>query len=260
MIRVFADERKDEAFLIAAWVGAVETWEASAEEWQRELERPPSVRYFKHHDAKSLCGEFDGWDVEAVNKKMLALANVICANKPLYGITSGLIVRKLRANLEKLELPKRKVRSIGIPTEAYEYCALNLTCRVFQVQLEHGMHNRVDFVFDSHSLLPRLIKLYRLLKTNSLNAATKEIAGTLTAGDDKTTAPLQAADLLAGQMIASLRRGKHEPPLKLLRDNIDILMSPTALPTHMGTDELFQLLNAMWAELTRIRSGHDPSS
>jgi hypothetical protein len=88
----------------------------------------------------------------------------------------------------------------------------------------------------------------------------KKIAGTLTRGDDKTTPQLQMADLLAGQMIASLRLGKHEPPLKQLRDNIDILMSPTALPMHMGANELFQLLNAMWAELTPNKSKLDPSS
>jgi hypothetical protein len=121
-----------------------------------------------------LCGEFDGWDAESVDRKLLALANVICANKLLYGITSSLIVKKLRANMEKLELPKWKVRSIGIPTEPYEYCSLNLICRVLQVQLERGIHARVEFIFDYHSLFPRLRKLYRLLKASSLNEATKK--------------------------------------------------------------------------------------
>jgi hypothetical protein len=242
---------------MTAWVAPVEMWEILSEAWTATLQQPPAIRYFKHHEAKALSGEFDGWDADSANRKILSLANVICANKPLYGITSGLIVNKLRANIEKINIPKRKVRSIGIPTEPYEYCSLNLICRVFQIQLERFTPERVDFVFDDHSLFERLTGMYRLLKADVLNEATKEIAGTLTPGDDREIAALQMADLLAGQMISSLRFGKHEAPLKKLRDNIELLVSPTALPTHMGADELIQLLNVMWSALARIKSGSD---
>jgi hypothetical protein len=71
-----------------------------------------------------------------------------------------------------------------------------------------------------------------------------------------------ATDAVGGcsGFVALGRLGKHEPPLKQLRDNIDILMSPTALPMHMDQTSYSKFLKAMWAELMPNKSKLDPSS
>ena len=220
----------------------------------------PGIRYFSHHEAKSLSGEFADWSEHDRDGKLLALAEVICEHKPLYGISTGLIMEKFRAEMSQSVIPKKTLRTIAHITDPYQFAFFEIVCRVLQVQVERGIEERVDFVFDEHGLLEECIELYRELKNQHLEERQKAIAGTVSSGNDRAIPALQAADLLAGQLTTSLRRGKHEPPLKMLRDCIEIFAVPIPLPSHMALDELFQALNVIWStkRLANIREKHDP--
>jgi hypothetical protein len=228
--RAFADESSENVFMLAAWVSSVDSWESLADAWEEELAKSPKIRYFKHHEAKGLSGEFDGWSKQDADSKILSLAGVICAHPPIYGMTSGLIIEKLREDINRLTLPKKKLRSVNIPTDPLQYCSLYMIARILQVQEERNLRERIDFVFDDHSLFEWIQSDYRRFREKVIvGQPAAEIAGTLTSGDDKDIPALQAADLLAGQMISSLRYGRHESALNLLRSQIDIYMAPVPL-------------------------------
>jgi hypothetical protein len=260
MIRVYSDESSNGVFLMAAWISSAEEWDRLADAWNTVLLAPPAIRYFSHHEAKSVSGEFADWSEQDRDEKILALAEVICEHKPLYGISTGLIMEKFEAEMSQSVIPKKTLRTIAHITDPYQFAFFEVVCRVLQVQVERGIEERVDFVFDEHSLLEECVDLYRELKSQHLGEKQKAIAGTVSPGNDKAIPALQAADLLAGQLTTSLRRGKHEPPLKKLRDSIEIFTVPIPLPSHMALEELFQALNVIWSTKrpANIREKHAP--
>jgi hypothetical protein len=79
------------------------------------------------------------------------------------------------------------------------------------------------------------------------------IAGSMCEGNDKELAPLQAADLLVGQVSANLRAGKPEKPFQLInRNGTRVLFAPlrwgedSVLSGFAGMIEAF---NITWASL-----------
>lgn len=245
LIRAFCDESSNGAFLMAGWVAPSETWEPFADRWKLELEKPPTIKYFKHYEAKQREGQFEGWEQTAIDEKMLALAKVICAHKPLYGISTGLLVRKLKEDVGRSVIPRKKLRKYGILTEPYEFCFLDTVCRILQVQVERQIRERVDFIFDDHALFEKCASLYREMK-EFFPAEQKAIAGTVSPAVDTDVPALQAADLLAGQMTTSLRFGKHDAPLEMMR-LIGIYVVPSPLPRHMGAIEIIEGMNVLWS-------------
>jgi hypothetical protein len=246
LIRAFCDESSNGVFLMAAWVAAAETWESFADAWLEVLRQSPSIQYFKHYEAKNHCGQFEAWKDSDVDAKLLALSNVILKHKPIYGVTTGLITRKLKEDTSRSIVPRKKLRNLKAITEPYEFCFTNLICRVLQLQLEHNITERVDFIFDDHTLFGRCAGLYRDLGEKCLPIEQRSIAGTVSPACDKEVPALQAADLLAGQMTTSLRFGTHDVPLKMLSEAIRIYIAPCPLPRHMGVIELFESLNVLW--------------
>jgi hypothetical protein len=253
LIRAFCDESSNGAFVMAAWVASAETWGPFADAWDSELGNTPSIKYFKHYEAKQHEKQFEGWDENAIDNKIMALAKVICKHKPLYGISTGLIVKKLREEIGKSKLPKKKLRKVGIITEPYEYCFINTACRVLQIQLERGISDRVDFIFDEHALFEKCASLYREMKEGGLPAQQKAIAGTVSPAVDTEVPALQAGDLLAGQMTTELRWGRRDDPLEMLRSNIDIYIAPTPLPRHIRGNEIIEDMNVLWSASQKIK-------
>lgn len=257
MIRVFCDESSNGVFLMAALISSAEQWEGFANAWSHALATPPAVRYFKHHEAKALAGEFDGWPEQARDEKILSLAEVICKHRPLYGISTGLILKKFETELDNSVVPRKTLKTILEITEPYQFAFFEVVCRVLQVQEERGSDEIVDFVFDEHGSLEGCVALYRELKTHYLSEKQQAIAGNALSGRDTELPALQAADLLAGQLTASLRLGKHEPPLRMLRECIEIFVVPVPRPSHMALGGLIQALNVVWSTKKLSRKKED---
>ena len=54
-------------------------------------------------------------------------------------------------------IPKKTLRTIAQITDPYQFAFFEVVCRVLQVQVERGIEERVDFIFDEHSLLEECV-------------------------------------------------------------------------------------------------------
>lgn len=106
----------------------------------------------------------------------------------------------------------------------------------------------VDFVFDEQKgLLKGSINLYIQFKA-SFPAAKRAIAGDIIAGDDKQCPPLQAADLLCGQIATMLAKGKPEPAYQRLVTCHEVAGTTAYSPKFEQTQTLVKILGALWTE------------
>lgn len=122
------------------------------------------------------------------------------------------------------------------------------------LQFQHfgfGSTQVVDFIFDANSLFENCERAYRELKKR-MPSGLAAIAGTAVEGDDKELAPLQAADLLAGQQTTTLRNGKPDKPFQLLNSVSRILFCPI----RWGEDRVLtgfaknlEVFNLYWSSL-----------
>src|ERR1035437_1182133 len=62
---------------MAGWTATVDEWERFSEAWEDCRSRHPSIKYFKHYEAKHPSGEFHKLTIADGNAKILALAKVI---------------------------------------------------------------------------------------------------------------------------------------------------------------------------------------
>lgn len=62
MFQAFFDESEvDAVYLVAGWVATAEEWTKFNAAWNAVLAADPPIQYFRHHDAKMLKDEFEGW-------------------------------------------------------------------------------------------------------------------------------------------------------------------------------------------------------
>lgn len=230
MVRAYFDESSDgQVFLIGGWVGKDDEWDKFSTEWSSILQKPPAIRYFSHHESKSIKGQFNGWTPQQIEAKTLALTEVLC-RRDVYGIITGLNLSALDFVFKNSVLPKKQIQNILRGLHEYQLCFFSVTAAVVQTQLERGAtQDTVEFVFDQQTgLLKKCAKFYRQFK-DKMPTEKKAIAGTVVEASDKDNPALQAADLLVGQVTTNLRLGKPELPLRRMACNLSI-MSTTAYP------------------------------
>ena len=253
MLRCFIDDTGNDpkvfAFNFAGWVANVEEWERFSDAWRSELNRKPSIKYFKHNEAKGQTGEFTGWQPADCDRKMLSLAQVI-AKHEVYGVVTGIRHAVVAALLKHSVASPKELRSVLHFSRPYDWCFHSITTMVLQYQVNLATGEPVDFIFDEgDSAFEDCSRLYRQLKT-ILPPAMKAIAGCVSEGNDKTLMPLQAADLLAGQSTVKLRGNQvMEEPHRLLARTKKILFYPIRWndPFLIGFVHTIQRLNIIWS-------------
>jgi uncharacterized protein DUF3800 len=214
MIQAFFDESADnpreEAFIMAGWVSDATLWPLFAAEWTRILHAAPRIEYFKHHEAMSLSGQFEGWLPSDRDAKLTALMRVVCEQRLEYGVVTTFKHASYKALVDGWKPPRKKLKSLPLIRSPYPMCFHTTVATVLQQQVKRGTTDRVDFIFDSRSdALDKCISQFRRRKSKIKTEAIRNIAGTFVPADDKVVAPLQAADLLAGQFLATLRAKKN---------------------------------------------------
>jgi len=249
MFKVFLDESYDNSkmFLMGAWEARADEWEHFSDAWDRELCSDKPIAYFKNHEAMGLNEEFRGWSEEDRDAKVLAMASVI-AKYELTGFIGGVHLPNFKSIFEGSIVPRKTLRSIITFTEPYHWACNCVISGVlgYQLEIEKKPTEQVDFVFDDgvtelDDCIANYPKLLAVLPPN-----VKAIAGTIIPGNDKTIVALQAADLLAGQMLQEIREyGVRHPPLELMRKNRNIIIF-NCLQSRPDLKNL-SLINVAWA-------------
>src|ERR1043165_950539 len=209
MFRAFFDESEAEpVYLLAGWVTTAEEWAKFDAAWNAVLAADPSIRYFRHHDAKMLKGPFEAWSNEDAQAKLHALVKVICDHE-MYGVSTGLNTTTWKQAFQS-ELSPKRLKGILKITHHYQSCFHSAVAMVMQRQLELGRASDVvDLVFDQQDgLLKESIKHSSQFKV-TFPPDVQKIAGEISVGNDKDTPALQAADLLAGQLTTILKSGPN---------------------------------------------------
>ncbi len=260
MLKAFFDESTDDekVFFMAGWLAPFEEWVKFSDVWHRELRFEKPIEYFKHNEAMGLKGEFLGWTDGDRDSKMIALAQVI-AKYELVGIVGGVHLPNFRTIFSGSALPKKVLRSVVTFTEPYHWgwqCVVSGTLG-YQIEVAKNTQDKVDFIFDGGlSYLDDSIENYPKLKL-VLPIQAQAIAGTVFPGNDKEIVALQAADMLAGQMLLEIKT-KHRPePLEIMRSSRKIHLFNCLPKNPESVPNAVSLLNIVWSTkvLGKTRKG-----
>src|SRR5277367_3534352 len=212
-----ADDPREQALIMAGWVSDVTTWRSFTAAWKRVLDAAPRIDYFKHHEAMSLSEQFEGWLPLDRDKKLRELTQVVCAHRLAYGVVTTFEHDSYKSLIKGWIPPQRQLKAIPFIKSPYPICFHTTIASVLQQQVSRGTTEQVDFVFDSRTdALKKCISQFRKAKPKIRTQAIKDIAGNASAADDKAVLPLQTADLLAGQYLATIRTNKNASYLNKL--------------------------------------------
>jgi hypothetical protein len=231
MARVFIDDSGSSAeeplMWVAGWVGQVGTWDVFTDAWHKALiaKNPKPIRYFKHHEARSLTGCFAKFSDTEANTKMIHLAKVI-ADHSLYGNHSiyGVIYYAFRPFLNAM-ISKHAVNPVHQNLkDPFFICVNSIIGYVLGSESAKYPNDKVDFIFDGKpgsKQANRLIAMFELVKETQAEPL-PSLMGSAIPMNDMDVLPLQAADLLAGQArLAFLEKRPRDPePLALLRREV----------------------------------------
>jgi hypothetical protein len=180
----------DRRMFLAAYINGADQWASFANAWTEELRRD-SLDYFKMVEAKGLRGQFAGWDPVLRDRKVAALAGLIAASRPWFVYCSV-----SRAEYGEILAP---VAPAGLKTP-YLGCFWGVIKTTARYHRSLGIDGipPVDFTFDEQGGLgDDAAMFYRWLKESEDPEIRSLLGSTPVFGDDKTTPPLQAADMLA---------------------------------------------------------------
>jgi Protein of unknown function (DUF3800) len=256
----FFDEASDDnrVFLMAGWLGSSTEWEKFSDAWESELGREPGIKYFKHNEAVGLKDQFADWLEKDRDEKLLSLARIVVAHQ-ITGFIGGVALPRFRSFFSHSVMSRRTLRSIVTFTEPYHFCCNGVIAQTLghQVEMERNITDPVGFIFDEGvPFLKDCISNYPALK-KVLPQKTKAIAGTIVPGNDKKMAPLQAADMLAGQALLNIRTKTKPAALDVMRAR-RIFMFNCLPPDPQSIPKAVNLLNVVWStkQLNKIvRSG-----
>jgi len=191
-------DAKSQYFVLAGYVSSVDHWERFSDEWQRALERPPRLDYFKTREAFQLRDQFEGWSEDQRNERIEDLWRIVRAHA-IFGCAVAM----------PKDLYERHLRGVIVRLYDNPY----YICFVTSLDFLSDMMNRfeqkgpIDFVFDEYNLEPRVRKLFDSFKPQG--GLHRELIGDIEFRDDKTVLPLQAADLLAWRTRIRLQDETH---------------------------------------------------
>jgi hypothetical protein len=166
---------------------------AFSADWAASLQDPPTINYFKMNEVNGRTkGQFVGFSGAERQEKLLTLARVIGKHATAYFSVSVPV-----KDFDRLLVP-------ALPDEyRYPYLWLFNGLVTAIASYEHHVGSRfpIDFTFDEQKqFLSKSITLYERVKVFPPFNGHSALVGKLESGTDHAVLPLQAADLLAGQV------------------------------------------------------------
>jgi len=205
ILSCYMDESVDGAGKIAYSIGAVigtkEKWDWLEKQWRTVLDRE-NILYFSNKNCTGGDGPFS---------HITEMSNRFAIRERLFGLCKESLVTALGINIDLndfqavVNTPEKKEAFGGTP---YYHAASFAMTRCAQLIKEHRPGDILTFGFDEHEEYgAELLRVFRELKERNPDIAPYLM--TIEAFDDKTTVPIQVADLFA----AVIRRfGVSETP------------------------------------------------
>jgi len=248
MLTAYFDEGEDDkVFLIGGWLADDAVWETFSVAWTAQLKAAPSVEYFKNNDAMGLKNQFADWTEDSRDAKLFGLAEII-ANHELVGLVGGVGLAQFKAMFAGSNVPLKQRRSIVKFTDPYHIacqCVLSVTLG-YQIEKAKNLVDKVNFIFDDGvPFLADCVANYpKMLKI--MPQAAQAIAGTVHSKNDRQVPALQAADLLVGQALLSLRTRSNSKAVDILKAR-NVERFPCVAPPLGSIIKSMERLNKVWA-------------
>jgi Protein of unknown function (DUF3800) len=175
---------------LAGYVATADQWINFSDAWDIELRAEPKITYLKMSEANSKKGDFLGWDIEARDKKILLLTEII--NRHVIGGMACIISHKAYNAAGKNYLPD----TINNP---YWMCFQKAVIETIQIYGHEQGGGKINFVFDTQGIgyERRAAMIHDGLRKTLASSGFGSLLGSLTFASDRDLLPLQAADLLA---------------------------------------------------------------
>jgi hypothetical protein len=203
-LQAFIDDTGSEPtapmFTLAGLVLSVQGWSDFSASWQSVLDAAPRLSFFKSNHAYGLKGQFAGWDDADRDRKVAALVDVILQFKPeRYTVSVG------NTDYESLmgDIPARnRFPQLSTPYFWLFYDFVVVSC-TFQATL-HKQEPPFYFIFDDQGRIGNETRdwwpTFRSAQHRDNPWLRPYIGDEPIFRSDRDCLPLQAADLVAGQM------------------------------------------------------------
>lgn len=209
MLQCFLDESgkgNGPVMVIAGWIAEAETWTMFDADWRQFLAGPPSLAYFKMKEAHRGNGAFWSTREEEARRARVAIAQSVITDHVRAGV------------------------SITVPTEAYEriFGAIPVwkdpyVFMLFQLIKSYkrdcgqlGLSREISFYFDKQEKAEgRIDEAWDFFEASGNERLLELMGDRPEFRDDKTSLPLQAADLMAWwirRQLADHHEGVQPPP------------------------------------------------
>lgn len=176
--------------VMGGFIAPAEKWADFAAEWQEILDIRPSISYLKMSEAAASANEFAHWSDERRDER-LALFFSLIEKYATVGITSavpleiynGVFCKRISKEWKHLKHPYYVLFFGIVHSVAHHFARIGYT-------------DPIDFIFDSQpDQAKRILEAWDILRIAGDPKLRHLIANPPIFRDDKTTLPLQAADL-----------------------------------------------------------------
>jgi hypothetical protein len=220
---------KHDAIAVGGFVGDAMRWETFSRQWRRVLDRE-GVSAFHATDLESGHGEFEGWDKKRSIKfrgQLLERLRGVVA----YGVSAGLDKRHYREYVKGDDLRAK----VG---KDYTVCAVACVGITMEWAARSRLTEQIDFVFEDGPAVPK----GELLAQIDQMRLKQPLIGPVTFGD-KTTLPLQAADLHAYEGWKHFSNREVDGKIRDVRKSLEAML-------RLGSDKI----GGAWFEREGLRT------
>lgn len=176
--------------VLAGWVAPASAWATFSDNWQAVLEMKPRLAHFKWAEMRGASGEFAGFSEQSKLEKVNLLINVLAETKA-FGFVSAM----------PNDLYNEVFGAISDPAIRHPYFLsfYGIIAQLVEYLARIGSTEKVDFIFDiQHGQMGKVLASWEAFLAIAPDSAKNILGDPPIFRDDKTTLPLQAADLSAG--------------------------------------------------------------
>lgn len=233
-------DKGDRRLFMAGFVSTAENWTLFSDAWAAELRAGRPINYLKMREANSRDGEFSGWTQGDVREKLARLKALVDYYSPMSFHNS--MSRSADWEAFKAIAP----RGLGNP---HFSCTFGIVSSVSRFVASQNHSCKIEFIFDTQVEIEDEVDLFFDYMMESIPEESRAlIARKPRYEDDRTFAPLQAADMLAWNL-----RRRHEDHGSWMKGSDDL--APINNDAHLDCGNLDTVLPSTYAGVAELMDG-----